>query len=147
MTRRLWLKRSDHEMIVACAQNADPNECCGLLVGGEVADGWRVTEVHESQNVTVSDPKTSFEIDPRLLLTQQRSLRGTQNSIIGLYHSHPNGAAAPSPTDRRQAWQPGWLWIIVGVSGDEDSVLRAFLHAANGAQDMAEFVEVPVRAV
>jgi proteasome lid subunit RPN8/RPN11 len=32
--------------------------------------------------------------------------------VIGHYHSHPGGVAAPSARDAA-ASEPGWLWMIV----------------------------------
>lgn len=101
-----------------------------------------MTDAIDSPNVTEGDPKRQFEIDPRLILSTQRTLRGTKQGIIGLFHSHPNGSAEPSRADRAQAWQPGWLWIIVGLGNGKDPVTRAFVHVSNSAEDLAVFEEV-----
>ncbi len=34
---------------------------------------------------------------------------------MGCYHSHPNGAPAPSPRDVEGAGEAGFVWIIAGV--------------------------------
>ena len=49
--------------------------------------------------------------------------RGTE--IIGVWHSHTHTDAYPSPTDVRQAVDPGWWYVIVSLKHGEP-VLRAF---------------------
>jgi len=36
------------------------------------------------------------------------------NQIVGFYHSHPSGSAAPSPLDRRLAW-PAMVYLILAI--------------------------------
>jgi proteasome lid subunit RPN8/RPN11 len=45
--------------------------------------------------------------------------------IVGVYHSHPNGDAVPSETDRAEAFYPDWLYLVVGL-GSPRVQLRAF---------------------
>ena len=54
--------------IEAAAERAYPAECCGLLAGfAEDADALRVSRVVISRNVTTSDARDSFEVDPQVL--------------------------------------------------------------------------------
>ena len=145
MARRLWLDAAHHALMTTRAQSAFPHECCGLLIGSQTANGWRLTDALDSPNVTDGDPKRQFEIDPRLILSTQRTLRGTNQGIIGLYHSHPNGLAAPSRADHAQAWQSGWLWIILGLGDGKDPVTRAFVHVSNSAEGLAVFEEIDLQ--
>ena len=79
--------------LVAHARAAEPRECCGFLVGR----GSHVDECVPTANV---DPNPSrYQIDPASHIALNRRLRGSSRSILGVYHSHPRGGDAPSPSD------------------------------------------------
>ena len=96
------------------AASAAPSEACGLLEGTTHEGRCTVIRVHPSQNVA-PDPARRFEVDPRLLLRLQKDLRGRSTGVIGIYHSHPRGSAAPSATDLAMAWQPELVWVITAL--------------------------------
>ena len=59
------------------------------------------------------DPREDrYEVDPEGLLTAERAARASGLGVVGVWHSHPRGAAAPSTTDRRGAYG-GWSYVIV----------------------------------
>lgn len=86
-------------------------EICGLLFG--TADA--ITAHLPARNVA-ADPRRAFEIDPATLLAAHREQRRGGAAIVGCYHSHPSGAAEPSPRDAADAAPDGRLWLIVGAS-------------------------------
>lgn len=100
------------DAILSHAAEAHPNECCGLLLGEEA----RITKAQPTQNVH-PDPATHFEIDPAALIAAHKAEREGGPRIIGYYHSHPNGRAQPSPTDRESAAHDGKVWAIVANGG------------------------------
>lgn len=108
------------QRIAAAARAAYPEECCGLLVGvDEGGDGEvRVTRVVECENVATPSRRDRFEVDPRRQFALLRSLRGTDEAIVGHYHSHPDAAAAPSAVDCRGIFDPRLIWLIVAVDGE-----------------------------
>ncbi|HTI31407.1 MAG TPA: M67 family metallopeptidase [Sphingomonas sp.] len=86
---------------------ADPRrEVCGLLLGHE----GEIEAIIEAANVA-TDPRVSFEIDPRVQIDAVKAARNGGLAIIGSYHSHPNGAARPSQWDLELA-RSGELWLI-----------------------------------
>lgn len=105
-----------------------PNECCGLLVGTHNSDTAVITSVHQSQNLSSNDPAKSFEIDPKLRFDIMRDLqsRNDGTDIIGHYHSHPDGPAAPSATDLSMAYESNMVWLICRVTEDDNHVVKAF---------------------
>lgn len=122
------------------ARAAYPEECCGLLIGHLEGDRLVIDEIAESVNLSAS-PRDSFEIDLRLRLTLQKTLRGTGRDIVGHYHSHPDAPAAPSDRDRAQAWEPDMVWLIAGVTDGEVGDLAAFrLDEAAGRFDPVAIV-------
>jgi len=94
----------------AAAAAAHPHEACGILLGA----GARITAARETANVHPAPP-THFEIDPQALIEAHRAARGGGPEVIGYFHSHPSGPAAPSATDRACASGDGKVWAILGA--------------------------------
>ncbi|MBU7579603.1 MAG: Mov34/MPN/PAD-1 family protein [Porphyrobacter sp.] len=101
----------------AHAAAALPREACGLLLG----ERRRITEARPVTNVHPA-PHTHFEIDPQALIDAHRAARSGGLAVIGYYHSHPKGAAAPSATDRACAAGDGRVWAI--IAGDDITFWR-----------------------
>lgn len=129
------------------AAAAYPHEACGLLLGRHHDGTWRVSRLAPSDNLA-DDPAHGFEVDPRLRLKLQRELRergatataGDDEDVIGHYHSHPDGAAVPSATDRRMAWEPDLVWVIAATSAAGTGDVRAYRVAFEDAP----FSELPL---
>ena len=92
------------------AAKADPRECCGILLG----DRDRIVVALSAANVHPR-PESHFEIDPQTLVDAHRAARQGGPTVAGYFHSHPNGLAEPSDTDRAQAVHDGSIWAIVAV--------------------------------
>lgn len=90
------------------AHAALPRECCGILLG----EGVRIASAQPARNVH-SAPETHFEIDPQALIDAHRAARDGGPQVLGYYHSHPEGTAEPSATDRAMAAGDGAIWAIV----------------------------------
>jgi len=100
---------------------AFPRECCGLIEGLRDGDSFRVTALHPARNLAMQADR--FDIDPRDHLAAAKMARARGNRIIGCYHSHPDGAARPSPRDAAGAEEENFLWLI--AAGGE---LAAFVY-------------------
>lgn len=95
------------------AADALPEEACGLLLGENRGSGdGQVMALRPARNVA-NDPTRRFEIDPAMLLATHREARGLGLKVIGHYHSHPDGRAAPSRRDAARAVEDGQIWLIV----------------------------------
>jgi proteasome lid subunit RPN8/RPN11 len=106
------------QAIRAAAAASPDREICGLLLG----EGARVTALLPAANVA-ADPATTFEIDPRALLTAYRAARAGGPAVLGHYHSHPRGPVRPSRADAAASHGDGALWII--ANGDTIGCWRA----------------------
>ena len=101
--------------LVEQAEQARPEECCGVLLGREVA-GQRVVEtVVPARNVAGGDRCRRYAIDPAVLLAVHRRARETARLVLGYYHSHPADRAVPSAEDARFAW-PDASYAIIGMT-------------------------------
>lgn len=135
----------EHEavsVITAAALSSYPKEACGLLIGSTDDSGWHVTAAVPGANVH-PEPHHRFEVDPKLVFEWMRKLRGGTEALIGHFHSHPDGPAEPSPTDRDSAFDRNALWLIAAVSPDRIGAIRAF-RLAKGSDP--SFVELPIAA-
>ena len=105
--------------ITKAAEDAYPNECCGLLSGsGNAEDGLTISGVHPSANVAEQGIRDRFEVDPKVRFDLMRELDGTSEHMIGHYHSHPGQAAEPSQHDLEMAFEPELVWLITAVGDD-----------------------------
>jgi proteasome lid subunit RPN8/RPN11 len=97
-----------------------PEEACGLLIGVAQAGTIQLTRALPVPNVAAVDERTRrFEIDPRAVINVRRELRAGPRSLVGFFHSHPNGASALSPHDLEYArWWPETVWLVVAISED-----------------------------
>lgn len=126
------LSRAQLDVLAHEAETAYPKECCGLLVGRKDDGDWLTEDIVPSANLS-PDPATSFEVDTALLLQLHKTLRGTPNSVIGHYHSHPNAPAAPSGRDHERAFEAGMVWIIAAVESGVTGDVQAYLFEGDEA--------------
>jgi desampylase len=127
----LELSRAVHDALLAEARCAAPEEACGILLG----QGGRINAVIPARNVH-AQPETHFEIDPRALIAAWKAEREGGPVVAGFYHSHPNGLAEPSMTDRAQAVGDGRVWAIVAAGGvsfwrDDEAGLTPLSYLVN----------------
>ena len=108
----LRVTRPALDRLLAEAANAAPDECCGILLGC----GALIEELRPAANVA-ADPSRRFEIDPQALIDTHRTARTGHLHVMGYYHSHPAGPAAPSAIDREQSARDASIWAIVGKGG------------------------------
>jgi proteasome lid subunit RPN8/RPN11 len=87
------------QMMLRHAAESWPEECCGLLLGR--AD--RIEDALPARNAA-EDRARRFLVDPVDHFHAIRQARARGLAIVGAYHSHPNTEPAPSPTDRREAY-------------------------------------------
>jgi len=138
------------EAVYREARAAFPAECCGWLTGGR--DGRGVDAIRPCRNAQGADhptapergAETAYVIAGDDLLAFARSFDGPAPARV-LYHSHPNGRAYFSATDREVAtspWGDGPAYpvqqLVVGL--DDRRVVEAALFA--WSDDAAGFVEI-----
>ena len=107
------------DQIVQHAKSAYPNEGCGLLVGQTSAD--RFIPI-----ANISAIPTEYEMDPAELIRVFRDLRGTDERLVAIYHSHPQGPAELSRKDIERAYYPEAAQVIVSLSDQEHPQTVAF---------------------
>lgn len=102
----------------AIAMSGYPHEVCGLLLGKINQDAWHISSVKQVANINTERASDRFQLDPAGYQAVDHELRGTHIDIIGVFHSHPDCPAKPSPTDLNGAWE-GFLYPIISVCQGE----------------------------
>jgi proteasome lid subunit RPN8/RPN11 len=97
------------------SSNSYPNECCGALLGAELASEREVLQVMQLANERHDSPHNRFSITPKDVMEVQKKADTAGLEVIGWYHSHPDHPAEPSEYDREHAW-PNYSYIIVSVN-------------------------------
>lgn len=113
-----------------------PEECCGLLGGGENL----AKSVYPLRNVA-RNAAVAYEAAPEELFEAQRQMRARGENLVGIYHSHPRSKdPAPSASDVRLAFYPSAVYFIIGFDEETGCVLRAFrISEKEGRWERAEF--------
>ncbi len=113
------------QMLADCLAGV-PDEACGLLAGPVSPDGrpsGGVDAVYPCRNADAS--ARTYTVDSKDQLRAMREAAKLDLDIVGVYHSHTHTDAYPSPTDVRQAVDPNWWYVIVGLRHGDPEV-RAF---------------------
>jgi proteasome lid subunit RPN8/RPN11 len=124
--RTLHLSDALAASVLAAAARAYPAECCGLIEGVETEGRWQALAVHEAANIA-PNPQREFLIDPQSQFDLMRRTRGTEQRLIGCFHSHPGGKPEPSATDRAQAHEANFLYLIAGGDPSAGFTLKAYV--------------------
>ncbi len=129
------------------AERIWPLEACGLLIGKVEGDRWLADEARAVANLNTERAADRFELDPAAWRAIDRELAGTPREIIGVWHSHPDCPAKPSPTDLAAAWE-GLAYPIVSVRQGKAQEIRAWHldETAGRFREMTLMIEQGARA-
>jgi len=136
----LTITAAEFAMIVEHCRRELPSEACGIL-GGRAG---RVESVHPVRSAPPSPSR--YVMDPQGQLDALDELRRAGRELVGIYHSHPRGPAAPSNVDLETAcWPgtalpnyPGVVQLIVSLQDPAAPVVLGYVPVAG------TFVEVPI---
>jgi [CysO sulfur-carrier protein]-S-L-cysteine hydrolase len=104
--------------IVAHARAGEPLEACGVIVGDKpAADGGRALRFAAARNAAAS--RYLYEIDPDDLLRLTIETDDADQVFWAIVHSHTHTPAIPSATDRRLAFYPDALYLLVSLAPEE----------------------------
>jgi [CysO sulfur-carrier protein]-S-L-cysteine hydrolase len=116
------IPRSMIDEMVAHAREDLPNECCGLIGGG---DG-EAKALYRARNAFASP--FSYRVDPadqyRII---EKEMRERDEELVAIYHSHTKSPAYPSQTDLNEAvsW-PEQVYLIVSLADPESPDVKAY---------------------
>ena len=117
----ILLSKATLEGMVSHCLDAHPLEACGLLAGFSAEDGRADARTFfPAENVSAS--ARLYEVNPLAMLSADRQAEQEGQQLVGVYHSHTHTEGRPSPTDVRQAPDPGWHYLLVSLRDTHPSV-------------------------
>lgn len=134
--RRVPLRLSSRvrEAVTTHLEAAYPREGCGLLLGQEARGTRRVLRAEPAEN-RWRGSLPGYRVDPdrlrRALSAEDSGESGL--SVLGFYHSHPDGMALPSRRDLQLAW-PWYDYLIVSVESGRARRLRGWRLSGAGTR-------------
>jgi proteasome lid subunit RPN8/RPN11 len=112
--------------MVAHAQRAYPNECCGAMLGS-TGDGVKlVREALPLENAFEGAQAARYELRPEDLLAADRAARERGMELIGIYHSHPDCDAYFSQTDLKNSC-PWYSFVVLSIRNGEFHRVNSWL--------------------
>jgi proteasome lid subunit RPN8/RPN11 len=139
--------------VYAHARETFPAECCGWLAGPREGDAVRIRRTANAyssdDHPTAKDrtAETAYVIGGADLIALSKELDGAEPPLV-IYHSHPNGRAYFSDTDKVVAtdpWGEGPTFpvqqLIVGVLADRvvEAAQFAWSDTAGGFVEVARW--------
>ena len=113
------------------AETGYPLEVCGLLLGTVNSNGWNIQQLRPVANLNTERAADRFQLDPAAYRSVDLELRNTDIDIVGVYHSHPDCPAKPSPTDLVNAWE-GFAYPIISICDGKAAEIRCWSLNADG---------------
>ena len=133
------IPRDIYEELIEHARADAPNECCGLIGGG---DGEART-LYRARNAEASPLR--YRLDPQDQFRIMSELERRGEELVAIYHSHTNSPAYPSQTDinlalaeaggERVQLFPGTIYLIASLAEGERP-LRGFDIAADEVREV-----------
>jgi proteasome lid subunit RPN8/RPN11 len=144
----LRIEYADYEALRAHGEETYPNECCGVLLGKNVAGEGdssaamnspavinHVRQIVRAGNTRTDSAHNRYNIAPQELVKIQRQARGLGLDIVGFYHSHPDHPAQWSTTDFAEAHWLGCSYVITSIEHGKAATTNSFLLRGTGEDD------------
>jgi len=116
----LRLSQQRFRTIVEHLRSSLPNEGCGLIGGIPLAT--EELAVHFFPGTNVDQSPVRFTMAPKEVIEATWWMRTLGWRLAAIVHSHPNSAAAPSPTDMREWYYPDARLLIVSFQHEEPEI-------------------------
>ena len=126
----LLITENQVNSLISSTKEDLPNESCSLLLGSIVDCEYRVKVLKKMNNIAHSE--NSFSMEPDELIKVYQWASSKELDIIGVYHSHLDGAR-PSATDLIFMPINPVIWLIYELSG---SRFRAFVLVQDNLKEV-----------
>jgi proteasome lid subunit RPN8/RPN11 len=100
--------------MVAHAQGAYPNECCGAMLGVIGHAQKAVSIALPLENAYTGERGSRYELRPEDLLRADKEARSRNLDLVGIYHSHPDCDAYFSETDLKNSC-PWYSFVVLSI--------------------------------
>ncbi len=117
---RVSLPSTIRDAMIEHAQREFPKEACGLLAGPK----GTIEAIYPMRNA--DDSAVTYRLDPTEQLRVFREIEDRGWDLFAIYHSHTHSEAYPSATDRRLAFYPEAVYVLVSLADPDSPAVRAF---------------------
>ncbi|HXG32831.1 MAG TPA: M67 family metallopeptidase [Bryobacteraceae bacterium] len=138
----IQIEKEAWETMVAHAERAYPEECCGAMLGTADGAGKVVKEAVPLENVATGPRRTRYELRPEDLLRAEREARRRGMGLIGIYHSHPDCDAYFSETDLKNSC-PWYSFVVLSIRGGRFDHANCWLPDADQTHAVREELIYP----
>lgn len=117
------------ENIIDACRRRLPNEACGVVYGYRTSDALIPDGFALVRNVA-PNAEDAFVFDPSEWIAVCYEAQKNQRHIVGVFHSHPIGANAPSKRDEQSLvpWDSYWIIGFARPGGD----IAVYRHTEQG---------------
>lgn len=122
------------QSILSQAQKDAPIESCGYALG-EVSEDGETLITYNYPLTNIDHAAEHFSLDPKEQFAAIKYARQNNLKVIGNWHSHPASPSRPSEEDKRLAFDPKALYLILSLSPD----VSGQPYAADGAPVLNAF--------
>lgn len=130
----LVLSAALRDQLARHAETAYPVEACGALLGHSAGSGQPI--VTQAVPLANSEPSggDGYRISSNLLCALPAHGEGSEERLLGFYHSHPDRTSRPSNRDLRNG-HPGLLYVAVSVRSGRAGARTAWIISPGDAVD------------
>ncbi len=111
---RVTMRRELLDYLREQAIAAYPEECCGLLAGADNGGARAILDTHQLENALGDERDCRYLIADEDYRATERIEEAEGRTVVGVYHSHPNGSTTPGTADVHDAW-PWLVYLILGT--------------------------------
>ncbi len=115
------ITKEAYDSIVLQAKNDAPIESCGYVLGNIDQDG-NITITYNYKLDNIDNAIDHFSMDPKQQFAAIKYARENKLKVIGNWHSHPASPSRPSQEDKRLAFDPNILYLILSLSPEESGL-------------------------
>jgi proteasome lid subunit RPN8/RPN11 len=117
LQKSVVLLQNHMELLTDHAKRNIPNESCAILFGKIENENFIVKDVFLTKNIENSP--ANFTISNDELITAYGEAEKRKLEVIGIFHSHPDSNAYPSPTDKKFMETNPVPWVIFSNKNKE----------------------------
>lgn len=118
-------------MMIEHALGELPNECCGVLIG----QNKTIKRIVPMKSTPLSPD--SYFMDPVQQVSVFTEMEKRGESLLGIYHSHPDGPIHPSSADLQLAFHPDAIYFIISLMDKDKPEIGAFVLEKGKFEEIA----------
>lgn len=130
------IPRKITNQLLHLAQISPTSEVCGLIGSQQ----GRPSSCYPIDNIA-ERPQQQFLLDPKQQIAAMSKMRGRNEDLLAIYHSHPTSPAQPSKIDIEMASYPDALNFIISLNTKGVLELRGFRLGKNSAKEISLVLE------